>query len=413
MWVNKRKEQKMRNLRVYRFWIGLAMVISFLLTSCEEEGSLNFPEENASGFKFVMSLYGSMNLDTKATPPQLGTDDKVEVKDIWILQYGKLEGGTEGLLAFVYFTENINQAENSSGGTYDNIVTVTSENETFRYVESRFYVIVNGGADVFGNKKTTTAEGKTELSLTEDELKAITVPLTTASSVPSIVQPGLLVAGPIAYTPTATTENKVEGTTEKVIFIGSLTRAYAKVSVMVNLSENNKGAFSITNALVKNLPKSMALYTKAGGTGNYPAANDIYETEVSIGSITVGKEGTMQGTGVSFYMAENYRGKGSATSATEKNTQANGPSGDLTGCTCLILRGTYKYDSTHPNGIEVEYRFYLGDDMISDYNIQRNYHYDLTINIAGPNSADYRVKITNGNVAVFDDADNVENEVTF
>ena len=51
--------------------------------------------------------------------------------------------------------------------------------------------------------------------------------------------------------------------------------------------------------------------------------------------------------------------------------------------------------------------------MVTDYNIYRDYHYKLTVNIAGPNSADLRVTITNGNVAVFDDVDNVENTVNF
>ena len=52
-------------------------------------------------------------------------------------------------------------------------------------------------------------------------------------------------------------------------------------------------------------------------------------------------------------------------------------------------------------------------DLVTDYNIYQDYHYKLTVNIAGPNSADLRVTITNGNVAVFDDVDNVENTVNF
>ena len=50
---------------------------------------------------------------------------------------------------------------------------------------------------------------------------------------------------------------------------------------------------------------------------------------------------------------------------------------------------------------------------MTDYNIYQDYHYKLTVNTAGPNSADLRVTITNGNVAVFDDVDNVENTVNF
>ena len=52
-------------------------------------------------------------------------------------------------------------------------------------------------------------------------------------------------------------------------------------------------------------------------------------------------------------------------------------------------------------------------DLVTDYNIYQDYHYKLTVNIAGPNSADLRITITNGNVAAFDDVDNVENTVNF
>ena len=50
---------------------------------------------------------------------------------------------------------------------------------------------------------------------------------------------------------------------------------------------------------------------------------------------------------------------------------------------------------------------------MTDYNIYLDYLYRLTVNIAGPNSADLRITITNGNVAAFDDVDNVENTVNF
>ena len=71
-----------------------------------------------------------------------------------------------------------------------------------------------------------------------------------------------------------------------------------------------------------------------------------------------------------------------------------------------MVRGQYQYPlggGAYSSPIDVEYKFYLGGDLVTDYNIYRDYHYKLTVNIAGPNSADLRVTITNGNVAVFDD----------
>ncbi|WP_196047712.1 DUF4906 domain-containing protein, partial [Parabacteroides distasonis] len=136
--------------------------------------------------------------------------------------------------------------------------------------------------------------------------------------------------------------------------------------------------------------------------------------ETPVSGITLGEK---YGT---FYLAENIRGTGTATSAQEKNIGSKGPGGTLNDCTYLLVKGQYKYylgqisgASKYSDPIDVEYKFYLGGDLVTDYNIYRDYHYKITVDIAGPNSADYRVKITNGNVAVFDDADTVENEVTF
>ncbi|MCS2529313.1 hypothetical protein NXV85_17400 [Bacteroides fragilis] len=39
---------------------------------------------------------------------------------------------------------------------------------------------------------------------------------------------------------------------------------------------------------------------------------------------------------------------------------------------------------------------------MTDYNIRRDYLYNLTVNISGANSADVRVMITDGNVVMFD-----------
>lgn len=58
---------------------------------------------------------------------------------------------------------------------------------------------------------------------------------------------------------------------------------------------------------------------------------------------------------------------------------------------------------------KVKYTFYLGGNFTNDYNIARDYSYDITFRIAGPNSADVRVEITDGNVAIFDEVDVIKN----
>ncbi len=94
-----------------------------------------------------------------------------------------------------------------------------------------------------------------------------------------------------------------------------------------------------------------------------------------------------------------------------KNQKENGPGSEsdkLAGCTYIELAGIYKYDPSHTDGVKVKYTFYLGGNT-NDYNIARDYSYDITFRIAGPNSADVRVEITDGNVAIFNEVDVIKN----
>ncbi|WP_279172260.1 hypothetical protein [Parabacteroides goldsteinii] len=95
-----------------------------------------------------------------------------------------------------------------------------------------------------------------------------------------------------------------------------------------------------------------------------------------------------------------------------KNQKENGPGSEsdkLAGCTYIELAGIYKYDPSHTDGVKVKYTFYLGGNFTNDYNIARDYSYDITFRIAGPNSAAVRVEITDGNVAIFDEVDVIKN----
>lgn len=153
-------------------------------------------------------------------------------------------------------------------------------------------------------------------------------------------------------------------------------RAFAKIKV--NITSVSPGLFALDetsgDATVKiyNLPQNMATYRAAGtNEKTYPTA-------------------TQQG----------------------KNQKENGPGSEsdkLAGCTYIELAGIYKYDPSHTDGVKVKYTFYLGGNFTNDYNIARDYSYDITFRIAGPNSADVRVEITDGNVAIFDEVDVIKN----
>lgn len=77
---------------------------------------------------------------------------------------------------------------------------------------------------------------------------------------------------------------------------------------------------------------------------------------------------------------------GTAASFMEKSISAKGPDGKLDYCTYIKLSGKYVYAGAK-DSIGVNYLLHLGGNLMTDYNIRRDYLYNLTVNISGANSA--------------------------
>ena len=229
---------------------------------------------------------------------------------------------------------------------------------------------------------------------TEEELKAKTVAFSGYNNKPS-----LLTSGPLEYTP----DPKKPGVIPLVV---PLRRAYATISLSWNkkgdLAANNLSSLVVKSVSLYNVPAHMALYTRGGGSikDKYPADKD---GSTAITSTTGTQITTNLGPSSSFefYMPENLRGMGTAASFMEKSIPTKGPDGKLDYCTYIKLSGEYKYaGASAPIG--VNYLLHLGGNLMTDYNIRRDYLYNLTVNISGANSADVRMTITDGNVVMFD-----------
>lgn len=394
--------------------INIVCLLCLLFSACNNENIIEPSSGNGDecAFQFMLKAPGTIEVDTK------GVDTKAKailklgetaVYNVWILQFKS--DGTE-LLKAVFANQDDIQ---SVGGddTYDQLlIQLTKEGMRFKNEDSVFYIIVNGEASTATEETANlfVAAGGIPATLTEGDLMAKTKDITYSAD-GSATGANILSSGPTAY--------KKDGTNTdmKLVVLSRMYRAFAKVTVHVESSiKAVDGQFSLiptTPVIIANVPKKTRLYDD--GSSPYPAsgATNFYD-ETPVSGITLGeKDGT-------FYLAENIRGTGTATSAQEKNIGSKGPGGTLNDCTYLLVKGQYKYylgqisgASKYSDPIDVEYKFYLGGDLVTDYNIYRDYHYKITVDIAGPNSVDYRVKITNGNVAVFDDADTVENEVIF
>lgn len=407
--VENKEELKMR------IRISLFCILCLLLGACSNEEMIPSTSEGGEecAFQFLLRVPGTIDVETKA-----GTETTIlklgdtNIYNVWILQFKK--DGTELLKAVFADRNSITAVPGSSSTTYDQLlIQLMKDDMRFKNETSEFYIIVNvedmNATEV--TAKLFVKEGGIPTSLSVTELMAKTKSIIYSSD-GSPTGTNILSSGPTDYTKDPSSSEA----DMKLVVLSRMYRAFAKVTVTVNSSVAS-GNFKLIDTkpvIMSNVPKVTRLYDDDSTypTISSPLSTNFYTEEIPVSGITLGdKEGV-------FYMAENIRGTGLATTAQEKNKKDMGPGtgGSLEGCTYLLVRGQYQYPlggGAYSSPIDVEYKFYLGGDLVTDYNIYRDYHYKLTVNIAGPNSADLRVTITNGNVAVFDDVDNVENTVNF
>lgn len=374
--------------------IGISfLLLCICLCGCSKNDEI---EKSNDGFSFLISPPLSLEvIDTKADPIKLG---EITISDVWILQFSD---ESKSFLKGKYIPDsNIEQIPNKE----NLLIQLNTADAGFSDVASRFYIIANGGGSLFTSDEVKAEGGGT---LTEAVMKSKTIAFTfpNTNNTLQTTQPALLTSGPIEYTPKSD---------KKIVVVSRMFRAFSKVSATVNFK--GKGAFTPTKISVCNIPTVMALF-EAGGeeTSFYPSStsgnidSNDREYNFSWNNTTTGA--------MDFFMPENLRGSGFGKNQQDKGVEQNGPlvngTKTLANCTYLTVEGDYKYDASHSGSIKVKYRFYLGGNFIDDYNIYRDYWYKLTINITGANSADLRVTITDGNVAVFDEVQTITNEVDF
>lgn len=179
-------------------------------------------------------------------------------------------------------------------------------------------------------------------------------------------------------------------------------RAASKVTVNVDGSQLNEGVqVWIKSIQVKDIPQ----YCYLGKNHTSSSSTLITEGEKIIVSSETGENGLFVSkahpnlydpqqvhseTAQALYFYENMQGKGQSKKQawTEGATKPEFPDGNTP--------GTQGFKDSKPNGTYVEvigfyrnasgsgpiiYRFMLGKDVDKDYNVERNYHYKLTLNL--------------------------------
>lgn len=363
--------------------IALALAAFFVPGACTQEDAPETVTPGTLALQLQLSLPIETEIVTRATT--------IAIDNVWVIQYitASENGGSSSKMIAKHYE---NAAGNSNVISWEGDKCKVTTDADFENKNSEFYIITNAGSTHAGLSALGETSDLAALKACVKEIKD--TPLVLGDI---ITEPGVLVAGPVKF---AKRNNGNNNFTASIS--AHLQRANAKVTVTWNAASDvfTNAAFTATSLTVENLPKTISFFERAGAeSGAYPAESDISTDAIVFSELSSGS--------VSFYMAENLRGAGTSTTAQGKNLVANGPIAEsgvasLTGCTCITLSGDYKYDSSHTGVVGVKYRFYPGGNLINDYNIRRGYAYALNITVSGVNSADLRVTITDGNVAIFD-----------
>ena len=158
----------------------------------------------------------------------------------------------------------------------------------------------------------------------------------------------------------------------------TLTRGIAKVILKGDKSSLNSGVtIGISSATLKNVPKSVKLF-KAGKAAS---ASEVMEGDMIAGSDLA----NFFSDGITFYMFENMQG--TLLPSNTDQTQKVWPNGNAYSNICSYIQLNASYASSKHSG-HLLYRFYLGKDMTTNFDVERNTQHTITVLFAGEGSVD-------------------------
>ena len=177
-----------------------------------------------------------------------------------------------------------------------------------------------------------------------------------------------------------------------------------------NDSDGNPQAFAVKSVQIIQIPNQIQYYRESGLTSAYNGSTINYETiykgdnpETPTIENTIWSDQQWMPTAVekactgieiskgnnetfTWYLPENYQGKGTGQTQWEKDATHAPNNG--TKCTYIEIKGFYKIDGLVN---AVTYHVYLGENAIDDYNIYRGKHYTVTTTVKGQHRVDTRI----------------------
>ena len=155
-----------------------------------------------------------------------------------------------------------------------------------------------------------------------------------------------------------------------------LTRCVALVSIRIDDSGLQNSDISINSVTVRNAPCKVGLFssTGSGNPGDFSASGDSADS-MELSTFNSGSE-------IGFYMFENCQGvllPGNDSCRTKYFAE-----GSLYEqlCSYIELEGYYSDTaSSNPRRGDFTYRFYLGGNTTTDFNVVRNHHYHIVLKL--------------------------------
>ncbi len=262
-----------------------------------------------------------------------------------------------------------------SGGKYFAPASKAVDEEFLKDIN--IYVVDAAGAVL--SHKYVTASGDAAVTIYDGlEYKVYAVanlgksaPLTSESMILSMKGGG----APEAFLMSGSTP--LQTLSDKGSITVPLTRAVAKITLKADYKGLNEGVSIVVNSVsLCNIPREVSLF----GKNRLVGADEAMKGESRVG---VSREELERG--ISFYQFENLQGE--LLQGNSSQTAKVWPSGSIYASTCSYVELRGRYSSPAKEG-EIVYRFYLGSNMLSNFDVKRNTHYSLTVNFTGDGSID-------------------------
>lgn len=167
-----------------------------------------------------------------------------------------------------------------------------------------------------------------------------------------------------------------------------LTRCVAKVQLTADYSQlNDDVEITVTKVQLRNAPACVNLFGESKITKKSNSMD---------GEAVIRPSATDLSRGLVFYQFENLQGtlQPGNTSQQEKQWSASNPYSDI--CSYIELKATYS--SPRKYG-DILYRFYLGTDMVTNYDVKRNTQQNITVSFINDGGVDENTwRVDNSNI---------------